>query len=77
MRRPFSHLDYRGRSKVGFSTPERAMAAARRVASSEDWPQDVYQCRRCEHWHHGKADDRIPPQVGTRRVSPDGTVLAG
>lgn len=74
-RSPFSHVDHAGRPKVGFSTPERAAAACRRLAAVEGWPQDVYQCKRCEHWHHGKARLESDVQPGTFRVMPDGGVV--
>lgn len=71
-RRSYSHWDFRGRPKVGYTTPERALAAARRLAAQHGWPQDVYQCRRCECWHHGNGRVDAAPVAGVTRVMPDG-----
>jgi len=76
-RRPYSHWDHRGRPKVAFTRPERAVAVARRMARHHGWPQDVYVCRRCEAWHHGTGGVSDTPARGIIRVWPDGAVLAG
>lgn len=71
-RRPFSHQDSSGRPKVGFVHQQRAIAAARVVAARFGWPQDVYRCRRCDCWHHGRSDVDAELTAGVVRVMPDG-----
>lgn len=38
-RRAYSHWDYRGRPKVSYTNPSRALAAARRLAAQHGWSQ--------------------------------------
>ncbi len=53
VRGPHTHVNAKGRAKVGYATREDALAGARRASARDGAPMSVYRCDTCARWHVG------------------------